>query len=958
MDNLPTESNDISTSVEASVPAPPMPSHVQSRSNALAAKHDLHDIMQRWIKTKRTTWTPDSPLLSSQLPLSDYLADTQRYLEQFALPQDLFDNSPLLVEKANNFMLMRADVAVEVKVNAEPFQQGALLMAYFPRSLNTTKFRSKGNEFLGAVSSAPHKVLFIEQGNKMELIVPYAHIKDYIDLTNLDDTFGYINLYVLSPLVGATSVEKAEITTRMRFVNIDLRVATDNSISNTLRYAEKSLQQAQDRVNQISTRGFYAQASEGEKKGPITKLSSALADVADVASLIPGVGSFAAATGWFFRMVNKVAAVYGWSKPINQDKPTPMYQKPAAFMGNTEGPDSSFVLGQINDNSVNTTSFVPSGQDEMSHEFIFSRPNYIETTTVSKTSWSESKLLFGFEVSPINSLVAQTDSNGQDFALGAQAFTTALYKLWRGTIDYSFELVKTKYHAGRFIAIYFPNRKRSELPSTFDQAMQTNHSMIYDLQAKEDDEMSLARPFSVPYTSASPFKKVLHKNAAGQYDTTTLETHIGVIGVYSYNALVAPDTVADRVTFVLKQSFRSKGEGTMQLGIPQISICGGFATRGTPVLPETEILNLLNRLYNNSVNAMQCLADIAGATPTLYDNDSVFSAALIQDSAASQWVRANLEAINLVDGVYTVSFNYTTNFAYFTPETLTFTVTVSGEKIVTITSTPMLALNGALAVNIQDILFQFSIPTPFVAQVDSGASDPMVTKDIGQSKDDGQRILLGTMGEYSKSLRPLIKRFVHTRDIRTREAVSFTPADFINYDSAVAATLPIGNRAWSDGSYRALVPESWLNLVSYLYRFCAGSVSQKVFIGAADRATTSLNVTDQLVTEFGKPESDPSFVQEGVINNALEVRVPYYGQNRARVIGDQARGLTAKSNISIAGRGTKSCYEAAGDDFNMWFMVGPPIMRPIDVNPVSIPTISSNSVERQRTLNRLSSIVG
>jgi hypothetical protein len=206
------------------------------------------------------------------------------------------------------------------------------------------------------------------------------------------------------------------------------------------------------------------------------------------------------------------------------------------------------------------------------------------------------------------------------------------------------------------------------------------------------------------------------------------------------------------------------------------------------------------------------------------------------------------------------------------------------------------------------------------------------------------------MGEYSKSLRPLIKRFVHTRDIPAGQAVSYTPADFINYDSDLSEPpLPVGTRSWATQGNGGLVPESWINLVSYLYRFVAGSVSHKVFIGYADRATASLNVTDNLETEFGLPESDPSFVQEGVINNALEIRTPYYGQNRARVISDQVRGLTAKPNIFIEGTGNRPCYEAAGDDFNMWFMIGPPIMRPIDVNPVSIPVISPGTVRGRQS---------
>jgi hypothetical protein len=579
----------------------------------------------------------------------------------------------------------------------------------------------------------------------------------------------------------------------------------------------------------------------------------------------------------------------------------------------------------------------------MSFDFIFSRPNYIETSTASKLSFSDSKLMFGFEVSPINSLVAQTDSNGQDFALGAQAFTAAMYKLWRGTIDYTFELVKTRYHAGRFIVIYFPNRSRSELPTVYDQAMQTNHSMIYDLEAKEESELSMSRPFSIPYTSSSPFKKVLHKDVNGLYDTTTPETHIGTVGVYSYNSLVCPDTVADSVTFILKHSFRSSGEGAMQLGIPQISICGGFAVRGDPNPVGTEIISLMNSLYNDFDDGVECNPGSLGDTPNFFDTEA--SIAITQDSTLTQWNRANLQTISVVDGTHEVVCELTSSFTYVDPLTVTLTANVASGKIVTVTSLPKIALNADLTLTLGGIVFEFAASTRFKAQIDTGASEPIVTKDIGDNSDDGQRILLGTMGEYSKSLRPLIKRFVHTRNITAGQSVSYTPADFINYDSEnPLSTLPVGTRSWTDGTSGSLVPESWLNLVSYLYRFAAGSVSQKVFLGFADRATTSLNVTEVLSTEFGKPESDPSFVQEGVINNALEVRTPYYGQNRARVVSDQVRGLTAKSNILINGTGTRPCYEAAGDDFNMWFMIGPPIMRPIDVNPVSIPDISSGSL--------------
>ena len=919
-----------------------MPSRVQSRANALTQDHTLKDLLSRWVKIDAFKWTSGSVEVPSQLSLASYLAGDVKYLRRFALPQAIFDNSPLIREKINNFMLMRAGVQIEVKANAEPFQQGALILAYFPRSLNTSKFRAEGNEFLSSITSAPHQVMYLEQANQMTMTVPFAHIKDMIDLTDSDDTFGYIHLYSLGGLSGPTDSESVELTTRMRFVDIDPQVSTDNSILASQKYAEIHYNAA--KANYMKVHGLRAQVSEGEKKGPVTRISSGLADVADVLSIVPGIGQFAAATGWFFRMVNKVATVFGWSKPVNQDKPAPMYQRTAGFMGNTEGPDSSMVLAQIPDNSINSGSFVPSGQDELSHSFIFSRPNYLTYATANKTSFSDSKLMFSFEVAPVSSLMANIASNGQDFSLGAQSFAAALRTLWRGTIDYNIEMIKTRYHAGRFIMVYFPNRTRNELPEVFSEAMTTNHSIIYDLQAKDDEELSIARPFSIPYTSSRPWKKVLYKNENDLYDQTTLETHNGVVGVYSYNSLVCPDTVSDSVTFVLKHSFRSEGQGKMHLSIPTIAIAGGFAANNVPVNSEAEILSKLQQEYPNTVATTVISDPAVGTDLDFYDITNQTELVIDSEIVLNNWLRMNLNEVSLPDGTYTHDFVVNALNLDIKNQTLTFTTEVEAGRIVDCYSNPLMTNNTA-GTGLVETSWSFASTVKthsFVAQADEGASEPIIPMELGEVTDNSDKILLGTVGEYSESLRPLIKRFVHTRDIQGNTSIAFTPSDFINFDTDDTTTIaPVGARSWSasDGG-GGFVPESWLNLVSYLYRFCAGSTNVKAFMGFANRGTVSLAVTENLQTEFGLRESDPSFVQEGVINNALEVRTPYYGQHRARVIGDQTRGVTAKPNILIAGDGNYPVYEAAGDDFNMWFMIGPPVVRPIDVNPVAIPVVT------------------
>lgn len=919
---------DLSTDIQADVPLTPMASTLISKANSNETDHSLKDMLERFVLIETFKWKTDSPLLPMQLTQTNYMNSVKTYMKSYLLPQALIDASSLIRQKLNNFMLMKADMEIDIKVNATPFQQGELLVAYFPRSLSTSRFRAEGSEFLAAVTSAPHRRLKPEAGNALTFRVPYANVRDYIDLTSLDNTFGVLHIYVLSALKGESSMEEVDVTVRLRFVDVELKAPTNASVLTSEYYRQKEIASIMHLENRTAPAGLHAQMAEGEKEGPVTRIASAVGTIGETLSGVPVIGAAAGMLGWFARAVAGVASVFGWSKAGDLTMPRANVHRTAAYMGNTEGKDASCMLAQIPDNAIDSFSMNPSTMDEMALSTIFSRPNLVGRITVPKNQFTGSDLLFSWEVSPFNYLTQQLDSNGQDFCLGSFSFTSMLYKLWRGSIKYSLSVVKTQYHSGRVLVVYFPNRTRIQIPATSGELMTTNSNMIYDLVAKADDEFSLEKPIVIPYTSDEPWKRTLYKNDNGLYDASTMNTCVGTIGVYCLNELVCPPSVSQDVTFLLSV----QAGDDYEVAIPQLQLQGGFAMEeAPPVNIAPELVEILNRLYSND---QYVPPGALGAEPTIYsDPDFGMGTTTIQQFVEpTEWLLCAGEALALPDGVYdtSIQLTFTSGETLFENKAYDFSVTVRDGLIETVHSEYLVLLIESL---LTESVF-IAASEPLVAQMSDGASEPIPSMTTIADITSHSDISKSTTGEYAKSLRPLIKRFVKTRIIDATQPVSLTPADFVNYDSQ-SPVLPVGNRAWASENNGGLVPESWLNMVSYLFRFFSGSVRSKVFIPFNVQATTSLDVTDTAYTEFDTPLMDPAFVSEGVINNAIETTVPYYGQHRARTIGDALRGLGAKQRIELSGTGTFDYYEAAGDDASMWFMIGPPIMRPFDVNPTA-----------------------
>lgn len=129
-------------------------------------------------------------------------------------------------------------------------------------------------------------------------------------------------------------------------------------------------------------------------------------------------------------------------------------------------------------------------------------------------------------------------------------------------------------------------------------------------------------------------------------------------------------------------------------------------------------------------------------------------------------------------------------------------------------------------------------------------------------------------------------------------------------------------------------------MASFLYRFYNGSSQLKVIPytpGVVAESFLSFDETEanQTVTPEVYSYGQPIFQQNQQVSNSFEVRTPYYrgircdvvDSNQPPVLGDVRTNIRCRNLANYGGdTQTSPMYEAAGDDFNYFFMVGPPPM--------------------------------
>eukprot|EP01084_Bolivina_argentea_P104916 187828_1 len=516
----------LTTMIQTETTEVSLPQKGRSIANEDSTIHDLINIVEReTLIDEFIIASTDSTVTTNPVPfVFPNILDMNGIKGTYSFPQSILDKNKVIRSKIENFKYMRADVEIRVLINNNPFMAGMLGLHYAPYLFEIQDSYQQNLSAMG-LTSLPTTFLNTELANTMTMRMPFINERDYFDLTATQHSFGTTVLTNWGIAKSENSTIKVQVYAR--FVNTKLLVPTNKGLSYDSEYL------------------ITAQSGENEYEGPITQASGAIGKLGSLAgqSGIPVISTIGKVTSWVSRAVGAVAGHFGWSKPVNLSHPQHVERTPGKGYTHTLGTDGSVSLGTIPDNSIDCQDANPSTEDEMVISSIISRPNYFQ-----KMTWSKSDT-FGAEIGH----TYHSPNKQVNYFWGTFSYVCAMFQYWRGTIRYHFRFIKTKYHMGRLIFVYFPSGVPSSKLTT---EITTNYTCIVDLNEINSDDLGSGEfTLDIPYMASTPWSVV-----DGRGGNST----IGVLGVYVSVPLDAPTTCSDSIDIWVGHS----GTDSFELAIP------------------------------------------------------------------------------------------------------------------------------------------------------------------------------------------------------------------------------------------------------------------------------------------------------------------------------------------------------------------------------------------------------
>nr|UUW20920.1 MAG: capsid protein [Sanya dicistro-like virus 3] len=343
-------------------------------------------------------------------------------------------------------------------------------------------------------------------------------------------------------------------------------VATVLDMLSTVQGAKLLVRIIEDRLPAEAQAG-RSRAGEVTQQGPLSAFLLATSGVAEwVGTKVPLLTSYAYPLSWAARMGAKVAAAFGYSRPLPQ---APIVQVREALWGhfNATGIETAYVAGAAHDTQVPPVPLAGVMEDQMSLAFLTSLRFPAQELSIPDTT-PAGKLIMSGALTPLamyrhfplqaalgplhdwySSLATPVSGTvGISSVVPSPALWAASwFTFWRGSIKLRFLLSKTKMHTGRMALIwdYHPvtgfvsgvgarNSPNIFLPTTL-QASHPSNRVVVDLAETTTFEVT------IPWACAAPLLPI-----AGSY---------GSWGLYMMDPISHPTSTANNIHVAVEMSF-------------------------------------------------------------------------------------------------------------------------------------------------------------------------------------------------------------------------------------------------------------------------------------------------------------------------------------------------------------------------------------------------------------------
>ncbi len=478
-------------------------------------------------------------LRSGEFSTSDPISGTPNIYS----PADVFADT-VYRSKLDGYFGFRGTLCLRLQANATKFQQGRYMLSYIPtggarisgtaNALPGDTWLSSHITFLTTRTQLPHVELDLACDTEVTMRIPYSSALDFYPLASLNDVnrlgnLGVIKIFPYKRLEAASGLTTASYTLWAHWEDSEL---VGQAIPQMARGVTGRRGKSASEVEQ---------ASAGV--GPISSMAFNISKAAAFLNPVPILGNYSTTLSWVSDIVGNMASVFGWSKPASSEAAHRMLLGTAMYATNVDAVDNSLPISLSVKNSVQVDPMISFGEmDELDIANFVSRPAFFRQFEWDNTQ-SFSTLLSSWEVSPATDI--QTNNNlgiTSDIYTPCQ-FIASNFGYWRGSMVYTFKIVKTGFHSGRIMVAFSPEENRTAVPTTtFDN---TDYLLRQVIDVREHSEFTLV----VPYISSSPYQP-----------TQGVDLALGRLFVYVVDELVAPDTVSPSVTILVEQSMGADAE--------------------------------------------------------------------------------------------------------------------------------------------------------------------------------------------------------------------------------------------------------------------------------------------------------------------------------------------------------------------------------------------------------------
>lgn len=453
------------------------------------------------------------------------------------IPHDLLNSGPWK-NKLLGSAGFRGDLHLTLAVNANKFQQGRYIVCYVPNggSMEPNRwFARTHSATLTQVTQLPHVEIDLSCDTEAVIVIPHVNAMgwSYVGGNTVNANYmgstGEVQLRPYSPLVAPTGSTTAGFTIFGHWENIEFATAIN----------PQSGMRSRTRVKRRVKPSDAEQASQG--MGPVESGLIKVSQIMGKLGGIPLLSSVAQPVSWALDIASQAAGAFGWSRPHNGEHATIMTPYAALRMTNVDVADNSTKLGYTDKNEIEEISgFAGSQLDELSIDYLKGISAFIYSFTWSSSSSAGSRLaVFGADPSQCSTSTSVGSTTVTHMA--PVMFLSTLFGLYRGSLKYTFKIVKTEFHSGRLQISFLP------VDANYGTPTMPNATAYSDINylSREIIDVRNGSEFTIiaPFTSMSQYRST--KDSGAEYGRLLIDV---------LDPLVAPSSVSSSVTILVEVS--------------------------------------------------------------------------------------------------------------------------------------------------------------------------------------------------------------------------------------------------------------------------------------------------------------------------------------------------------------------------------------------------------------------